>query len=130
MESRLEVFVVASVMEVLWEDNVGLVNTREAALESSDNALEIPSPLEEIETSLFVFRRRSNGFIASFKSREDRSSCSVNGRSVFGLVCGDATVPWPSLRSCSSWKVGMSVSDFFRVCLIPSPRKSAGVFAC
>lgn len=116
MESRLEVLVVTSVMEVLPEDIAGLVNTWEAALEPSDKALEIPSPVGDTATSLFVFRRRSNGFIASFESSPDRSSCPVNGRSIVGLACGDAIVSLPSLRSRSSWKLGMSVSDVFLVC--------------
>ena len=116
MESRLEVLVVTSVMEVLPEDIAGLVNTWEAALEPSDKALDILSPVGDTATSLFVFRRRSNGFIASFESSPDRSSCPVNGRSIVGLACGDAIVSLPSLRSRSSWKLGMSVSDVFLVC--------------
>ena len=115
MESRLEVLVVTSDMEVLPEDIAGLVNTWEAALEPSDKALVIPSTVGDTATSLFVFRRRSNGFIASFESSPDRSSCPVNGLSTVGLACGDAIAPSLSLRFSSSWKLGTSVSDVFLV---------------
>lgn len=130
MESRLEVLVVRSVLDVLREEIVGLVKIWEAALEPSDKALDISSPVGLTATSLFVFRRSSNGFMASFESSRDRSSCSANGRSVVGLMCGDATVFLPSRLPVSKSKLGMSASDVFLLCLVPSPKRSAGAFGC
>lgn len=132
VESRLEMLLVASVMEVPREEIVGLVKTAEAALEPSDKALEYPSPVGDIAMSSIVFRCRSTGFLASFGSSSDRSSCSVNERCRFGLRCGPMTVPLPlpSLPLDSKLKMGMSVSDVFLSWLLPSPSRSAGVFAC
>lgn len=122
---------VISVAEVLREEIVGLVKTREAALEPSEKALENPSPVGDTATSLVVFRRCCSGFSASSESSSDRSSCSVKvGLSVFGLSCGDAVIPLPSLPSDSNSKLNMSVSEVFLLYLFSSPRRSAGVFAC
>lgn len=128
MESRLEVLVVTSVMEVFREEIVGLVKTWEVALEPSDKALKIPSPAGHTATSLIVFRRRSNGFI--FESSSDDSSCSANGRNVVGLIFGDTVISLPPLPSGSKSMLGMFVSEVFLLCLVPIPRRSAGVFAC
>ena len=128
IESRVEVVVVNSVMELLREDIVGLVKTREAALEPSDSALEIPSPVGGTATSLFVFRRHSNALIAPLESSSDSSSCSIKGRSVVGLLCCGAILPLPSLPSGSDRKLGMSVSDVVVLCLLMCTRRSAGVF--
>lgn len=95
MESRLDVLVVVSVMDDLGEEVVGLVETREAALELSDMALNIPCPVGEKSTSLIVSRRCCNGFSVTF------GSSSVHGCSVVGLACGDAIIPLPSLPSGS-----------------------------
>lgn len=130
MESRLEVLVVTSVMEVLREEIVGLVKSREATLEPSDKVLDMPSPVGDTATSLVVFRRLPNGFSASFESSSDRSFGSVNGCSVAKLVCSEVIIPLPPLPSDSNWKLGMSVSEVFLLCWVPRPRSSAGVFAC
>ena len=119
----------ASVVEVLREEIVGLVKTREAALDPSEKGAETPSPLGEIATSSTVFPRRSNDFIASFESSSDCSSCSFDRRRVLGLPCGDANIPLPSLLTGPRWKSSVSVSDVFLMWLIPSPSSSAGVFA-
>ena len=89
MESRLEVLVMVSVMDVLGEEVVGLVETREAALEPSDMALSIPSSVGEKSTSLIVSRRCCNGFSITF------GSSSVDGCSIVGLACGDAIISLP-----------------------------------
>ena len=94
MESRLEVLLMVSVREVLREEIVGLVKTRDATLEPSDKGLEIPSPLGDTVTSFISWRR-----IASLGSSSGSSFCSVNGPSVVGLVSGDARIPLPLLLS-------------------------------
>ena len=86
MESRLEVLFVNSVMEVLREEIVGLVNTREAGLETSDVVLEIPSPVGDMATSSIVSRRRSKGFGFPIESRSDDLPCSADVRNAFGLI--------------------------------------------
>ena len=85
-----------SVLDVLREEIVGLVKIWEATLDPSGKAPNIPSPGGLTATSLFVFRRSSNGLMASVESSNDGSPCSAKGRSVFGLMCGDATMFLPS----------------------------------
>ena len=120
---------VTSVAEVLREEIVGLVKTREAALEPSDQALKSSSLVGDTATSLVVFRRWCSGFSVSSESNSETSSCSVNvGRSVFGLIVGDAVIPLSTLPSEFNSKWNMSESEVFLWYSIP--RSSAGVFAC
>ena len=95
MESLLEVLFVMSVMDVLREEIVGLVKTREAVPEASDKALEIPSPVGDTATPSLVFRCRSKGIIAFLESSSDSSASSAGERSVFGIICGDAMTALP-----------------------------------
>lgn len=119
-----------SVLDVLREEMVGLVKIWEAALEPSDSALDIPSPVGLTATSMVVFRRSLNGFMASFESSRDSPSCSANGCSVFGLMCGDAMMFVPSLTPDSKSQLGMSAPDVFPLFLLPSLKRSAGAFGC
>lgn len=105
----------ASVMDVLREDIVGLVKTREAALEPCDKALEIPRPVGDVANLSIAFRHGSKGFRSSFESNSDSSEGSVNRRNVSGLICGGAIIPLPLLSPRPRRKSGMSVSDIFLV---------------
>ena len=115
------------VLDSLREEMVGLVEIWEAALEPSDKALDIPNPVGLTATSMSEFRRSSNGFMASFESSGDSPSCSVDGRSVVGLMCGDGMMIVPPL---SKSMLGMSVPDDVLLCLVLGPKRSDGVFGC
>ena len=147
IESRLEVLLVSSVMDVLREDVVGLVKTREAALmdvlredivglvktreaapEASDKALGFPSPVGDTANPSIVFRRRSNGIMGSFKWSSDSSPSSANEQRVFGLMGGDAMNPLSLQSRRSIEELGTRVSETL-LWLVPNSSKSTGVFA-
>lgn len=93
MESRLELVFVSSVMDVLREEMVGLVKTREAAPEASDIAFEFPSPVGDRANPSIVFRCRSEGIRESFEPSPGSSPSSAVEPRVFGLMCGEAMIP-------------------------------------
>ena len=95
-ESRLEVLLVIPVVEVLREELVGLVKTRETGLELSDMAPEIPSPHGDRAVLSIVLRRRSDVFMSHSHLDSDDPASSVNGRNEFGLTCGDIEILLPS----------------------------------
>ena len=84
------------VVEVLREESVGLVKTRETGLELSDMAPEIPSPHGDAAVVPTVLRRRSDVFMSPSHCESDDPASSVNGRNVFGLTCGDIETLLPS----------------------------------
>lgn len=119
---------VSSVRDVLREDIVGLVKTREAAPEASDKALEFLSPVGDTANPSIVFRRRSKGIMESFKWSSDSSPSSANEQRVFGLMGGDAMIPLSLQSRRSIEELGTRVSKPL-LWLVGSPSRSAGVFA-
>ena len=118
---------VSFIRDVLWEDLVGLVKTREAAPEASNKALEIPSPVGDPAKPSTVFRRRSKGIMESFKWSSDSSPSSANEQWVLGLMGGDAMSPLSLHSRRSIGELGTRVSETL-LWLVPIPNRSAGVF--
>ena len=90
------------VVEVLREEIVGLVKTREPGLEVSDMALEIPSPHGDPAVLSTVLGGRSDVFMSHPNFESDELGSSVSGRNVFGLTCGDIEALLPSTSFGSS----------------------------